>query len=114
MELRPPVRPPREVAKTYDGGKAPLALLPGQALSQVAGVMGYGAQKYGDPHNYRKGMEVTRNLSCAMRHISAYLEGTDYDEESEHHHLAHAAIRVLFVLQNIVDGVEIDDRFKPR
>lgn len=101
-----------EKALTYDDDKAPLAWLPWGALRLVSRVQQYGHRKYKDFSNYRKGMEVTRNLSCAMRHITEYLDGLDLDQESGEHHLAHAATRVLFVLQNIADGKAIDDRFR--
>jgi hypothetical protein len=97
-------------ALTYDDGKPPLAYLPWAALDEVAMVQAYGHQKYGDFYNYRKGMEVGRSLSCAIRHIRAYMEGEDDDPESGRNHLAHAATRLLFTLQNIADGKQIDDR----
>lgn len=75
-------------------------------------VQAYGAAKYGTTHNYRKGMEISRNLSCSLRHIYDYLDGVDFDRESGRNHLAHAACRLMFVLQNIHDGTAIDDRYK--
>lgn len=98
-------------AKTYDNGKAPLAMLPWAGLREVAAVQQYGADKYGAFHNYRKGMEVSRNLSCAMRHIADFMDGRDLDAESGRSHLGHAACRILFVLQNLADGTAIDDRY---
>ncbi len=85
--------------------KTPQALIEG-----VAQVMEYGHKKYGDYNNYKKGMEVSRNLSCALRHIYAYQNGQDIDEESGRNHLEHAAARLGFVLQNLKDGTAIDDR----
>ena len=73
-------------------------------------VQAYGHKKYGDTYNYLKGMEVTRNLSCALRHIFAYLDRDDIDKESGQSHLAHATCRLLFAIQNIHDGTAIDDR----
>jgi hypothetical protein len=99
-------------AETYDDGKPPLANLPLAGLNSVARVQAYGHKKYGDFHNFRKGMEVSRNLSCAMRHIMAYMDGQDKDPESGENHLGHAACRLFFVLQNLEDGVLIDDRYK--
>jgi dATP/dGTP diphosphohydrolase len=99
-------------AKTYDEGKAPLAYLPWEGVKEVALVQAYGHAKYKDFNNFRKGMEIGRNLSCAIRHIAAYQEGQDLDLESGRNHLAHAACRLLFVLQNLHDGVAIDDRYK--
>lgn len=103
---------PDPKAKTDDGGKPALAHLPWAALDALADVQGYGQKKYGDFYNYRKGMEVTRNLSCALRHIRDYLNGHDRDHESGCSPLAHALARIAFVLQNEADGVAIDDRFK--
>lgn len=99
-------------AKTYDDGKPPLAWLPWAGIRAVADVQAYGHSKYHDFNNYRKGMEVSRNLSCAMRHIGEYMEGNDLDKESKKGHLAHAACRILFVIQNLSDGTAIDDRYK--
>ena len=99
-------------AKTYDDGKEPLAWLPWAAIDELARVQQYGYTKYKDYNNYRKGIEVTRNLSCALRHIRDYLNGVDSDHESGRNPLAHALCRIAFVLQNIHDGKAIDDRFK--
>ena len=99
-------------AATYDEGKPAFAHLPWGGLLAVCEVQAYGHEKYKDFNNYRKGMEVTRNLSCALRHIVAWLCGQDNDPESGKSHLGHAAARILFVLQNQHDGTAIDDRFK--
>jgi hypothetical protein len=100
-------------AETYDDGKPPLAHLPWDALREVAMVQAYGHKKYGDFYNYKKGMELSRNLSCAIRHITDFMDGDDLDSESGRSHLGHAATRILFALQNIREGVAIDDRYKP-
>lgn len=99
-------------AKTYDDGKPPLANLPPAGIAAVAMVQAYGHKKYKDFNNYRKGMEASRQASCAMRHIMAYMDGEDADKESGESHLAHAACRLLFMLQNLNDKVLIDDRYK--
>lgn len=100
-----------EKAKTNDEGKAPLAVLPWAAIEELALVQAYGHKKYGDFHNYRKGMEVSRNVSCALRHIAAFMDGETNDPESGRPHLAHALCRLAFVLQNQHDGTVIDDRY---
>ena len=99
-------------AQTYDDGKLPLSWLPWAAIDELSKVQMYGYDKYKDFNNYRKGMEVSRNLSCALRHIRDYLSGHNVDAESGQHPLAHALCRIAFVLQNISDGVAIDDRYK--
>lgn len=109
---QPQATPSRPIALTYDDGKPPLANLPPEGMRAVARVQAYGHLKYGQYHNYRKGLEISRNASCAMRHIMAVMDGEDLDPESGEHHFAHAACRLMFVLQNIRDGTMIDDRYK--
>ena len=99
-------------AETYDEGKAPLARLPWAAITELAEVQTYGHKKYKDFDNYRKGMEVSRNVSCALRHIRDYMDGLDRDHESGKSPLAHAICRLAFVIQNLHDGTAIDDRYK--
>ena len=102
----------KQKAKTYDEGKEPLAWLPWAAIDELSKVQIYGHGKYSDFNNYKKGMEVSRNLSCALRHIRDYLQGRDQDAESACHPLAHALCRIAFVLENIHDGTAIDDRYR--
>ena len=101
-----------EKAKTYDDGKPPLANLPTAGLRAVARVQQYGHKKYGDFNNFRKGMEASRQVSCILRHLYAYMDGEDLDPESGEPHLAHACCRTMFLLQNIHDECVIDDRYK--
>lgn len=99
-------------ALTYDDGKEPLANLPWAAIDELSRVQAYGHGKYGEYNNYRKGMEVSRNLSCALRHIRDYMQGHDKDHESGRNPLAHAMCRLAFVLENLAEGTAIDDRYK--
>lgn len=99
-------------AETFDDGKPPLANLPPEGLRAVARVQAYGHRKYKDFNNYRKGMEASRQVSCIIRHLMAYMDGEDLDPESKEHHVAHAACRCMFLLQNLKDEVLIDDRYK--
>lgn len=101
-------------ALTYDEGKAPLAYLPWAAIDLMAQVQAFGHRKYGDFYNYRKGLEVGRNLSSAIRHIRDFMEGHEVDPESGLNPLGHAMVRIAFVLQNLADGKAIDDRFSSR
>ncbi len=101
-------------AKTNDHGKPPLAMIPTAGIREVAKVQEFGFQKYKDFHNFRRGMEASRNASCAIRHIYAYMDGEDVDKESGLSHLGHAACRLMFLLQNIHDQTVIDDRFSQK
>ena len=97
---------------TYDDGKPPLALIPKLPLELVADVFGKGASKYA-MHNWRAGIQVSRNLSCALRHIYAYNEGEDLDPELGTNHLANAIVRLMFVIETAAKHPEMDDRWCP-
>jgi len=100
-------------AATHDDGKPPLARLPWKALDEMANVQAYGYGKYGEWDNWKRGLEVTRNASCALRHIRDYLNGCNEDHESKCHPLAHAMIRLAYIIENEIDGRALDDRSKP-
>jgi hypothetical protein len=95
----------------FDMGKPPMALLPTLALTEVAKVLQFGAKKYA-PSNWRKGMDWSRNVDAALRHIVRFNYGIDRDKESGCLHLAQAVIDLLFVLEYYLTGTGTDDRFK--
>lgn len=99
--------------KKFDGGKPPLSLVPRELMAQVAQVMSFGASKYGRD-NWRNGMDYTRLVSAAMRHITSWNEGEDLDPESGLSHLAHAAAGLGFLLTYLSepDKLKFDDRYK--
>lgn len=101
-------------AATFDDDKVPLSRVPWAGVDAMARAQAYGNRKYGDFENYRKGMEISRNLSCAIRHLRDFMNGQDLDAESGEDHLGHAMARIAFVIQNRHDGVGIDDRYSRR
>lgn len=105
---------PSVKAATFDDDKVPLSRVPWAGVDALARAQAYGHRKYGDFENYRKGMEISRNLSCALRHIRDFMDGQDLDAESGVDHLGHAMARIAFVIQNRHDGVAIDDRYNKR
>lgn len=81
----------------YDQGKLRWSLFPWDALQAVGGALEYGAVKY-DTDNWQRVVGArTRYFDAAMRHLIAWHRGEEIDE-SGHHHLAHAACCVLFLL----------------
>lgn len=100
-------------AVKHDGQKPDLAILPLSFLAEVAKAMQYGAGKYGRD-NYKSGMEVTRLLAAALRHIYQHLEGEDIDKESGNKHLGHAAASILMALETERLGTLIDNRYKDK
>ena len=98
-------------AVKFDAGKPPLALISRIALEEEAKVMAYGVGKYGT-HNWRSGMDFSRLMDAALRHVYAFADGEDLDKETGLSHLAHARCCLAFLLE--YQGVRIgtDDRFK--
>jgi len=80
-------------------GKGRFDLISPWAEARLAGVYERGAAKYGD-RNWEKGLNISRFIDSAKRHINQYLKGmTDED------HLAQAA-------WNIVGAIHVEEMMK--
>lgn len=88
-------------------------LLPIEPLREVARVYGHGAEKY-DPDNWRRGYDWSLSYDAAMRHMTAFWNGEEIDEEMGVSHLACAVFHMLalmeFVFNEHLYG-RFDDRF---
>jgi hypothetical protein len=94
----------------HDNGKPPISLIPVEAILGEADVFAFGAAKYGK-HNFRHGMEHTRLLDAAMRHILAIVKGEDIDVESGKPHWAHARCCLAMYAYYQTNNVGTDDRY---
>lgn len=97
--------------KKYDTGKAPMELLSHGALEEIARVFGHGAVKYGR-YNYKAGLDWTRVVGAAYRHLGAFNSGENLDSESGFSHIAHLGACCIMLLDYIKDHPELDDRWK--
>jgi len=96
----------------YGDKKPDLSLIPPPALLAEAKVMQLGANKYG-AYNWReKTVRARVYTAAAMRHILAWQDGVDIDEESGESHLAHARA-CLGILIDAFARNKIDDDRKP-
>lgn len=96
----------------HDDGKPSFSLIPQYALWEVAKAFTSGKDKY-DAYNYSKGMEYSRLIDAALRHINKALRNHDMDEElTENYHLAHAIASLMMCLDNQIIGTIKDDRNK--
>lgn len=93
----------------FDQGKPPLSWIPRTALEQEAQVFAYGGQKYGR-NNFKKGMKWTRLIDASLRHIYAFNDGEDVDNETGLSHLSHARCNLAILLYYIEHGKGEDDR----
>lgn len=98
----------------YDAGKEMMSLLPAEAMLELGKVMTYGAKKY-EKENWRKGISYQRLMDAAQRHLLKFQSNQypDTDDESNLHHIAHAAVNLIMLLQFELEGrTELDDRYK--
>ena len=90
--------------------KIPYSCVPSTVIAELAVAMLEGARKYGR-HNYR----VVNILSsiytdAAKRHIDAYIEGEDIDEDSRLHHITKAIASLVVLRDAMIQNTLIDDR----
>jgi len=81
-------------------------------LFWVAAVGDYGAIKYRDQFNYKKGMPWMKLIGSCSRHLIAFVRGEDNDKESGLPHLAHLAYDALMLLDYKENHIDLDDRYK--
>lgn len=95
---------PHTAGRKDDSGKARFDLLPPHALLEVAKVLAYGANKYGDNNWCTLSNLEERYVGAAGRHGNAAARGQILDEESGLHHVAHQVCSLMFVLENHLKG----------
>ena len=99
-----------ETGARYNEGKLRYDLITPLGLEMLAEVYTYGATKYAD-RNWEKGLSMTQCFASLMRHAWAWMQGQDYDYESNLHHMAHVAWNALAICHFHVDEREdLDDR----
>lgn len=96
----------------HDGEKPKMDLLSSKWLVGVADILTFGAKKY-SANNWRQGIQQSRLIAAAMRHLAAYNDGEDKDPESGLHHLLHASCCLMFAYELSVTRPDLDDRYKP-
>lgn len=95
----------------HDQDKPRMDLLDHGHLVDVAKVLTFGAEKYGT-HNWREGIPASRLFAAMQRHLAAFWQGEDLDEESGLPHLDHAATCMMMLSAGLRDDPKQDDRYK--
>ena len=70
--------------------------IPKMYLEEAARVLEYGAKKY-KQWNWTKGQPWSVPFNSGLRHVAAWLEGEEFDEESNRLHLGHFACNAIFL-----------------
>lgn len=111
-----PVTPGLDPKGEAGKAKAPLYLLPPEALRQASWAHSLGAKKYG-PANWRSNkVKASTYISAMMRHLAAYLDGEDHDAETSAHagqpvsHLANVIASANILIDAKKNGTLEDDR----
>jgi len=94
----------------HDNQKVKLDLIPTEALNGLGAVLTFGHNKYGRA-NWANGIEFSRLLSAALRHIAAYNSGEDTDPESGLCHIDHAMCNLAFLSWMRANRADLDDRW---
>lgn len=92
--------------------KAPMHLLPPDALLETAKVMGFGAANYGAWNFIGANVCAHTYIAAIGRHWAAYARGEDIDPGSGLSHMAHIAANAFIVLTATQQGTLNDDRPK--
>lgn len=86
--------------RKFDLGKLEYGLLPPKALEETVKVLTFGAQKY-ERDNWKKVPDSKRRYFDALqRHVWAWKQGEQLDQESGIHHLAHAMCCLMFLYEH--------------
>ena len=85
----------KEKATRHNEGKCKWSLVHFKSLEPMIEVLEFGAKKYG-AFNWQKGLDKTEILESMMRHLTALMDGQEFDEESKLHHMGHIQANSLF------------------
>jgi len=81
----------------FDSNKLQWHLLPMGVIKEVVRVLMKGAKKY-SPDNWKVVPNAReRYYNAALRHITAWHEGSPYDSQTKISHLAHAMCCLIFL-----------------
>ena len=102
---------PLQNGKKNDDGKSRIDLIDAEFLEGLGHVLRFGANKY-DAHNWRGGINYSRLIAAAYRHLGAINKGEDIDPESNMPHVYHLACCTMFLAWMIKNRPDLDDRYK--
>ena len=91
--------------------KAPISLVPVEAITGMAMAFKYGAEKHGK-YNFRNNdITYTELIDALLRHTLAFLNGEDNDPESGLPHTYHLGANFAMLEYNRVNFPNKDDRY---
>jgi len=108
--LRPTKETGTNPKDAFGDAKVPLGYVAPSSLFFQAQAMSIGAPEYG-PYNWRVAkVQALVYLSAAYRHLTALLDGEDYDPKTGYHHGGFIQASIGIYLDAMVTGQLIDNR----
>lgn len=95
-----------------DEKKPRISLIPRSAIWATAEAFTYGASKHGDFSWKENSHTLTQMLDKALRHISQFSDGQDFDDDSKLLHLGSACADLCIAIDIFTNYKGLDDRFK--
>lgn len=86
-------------ALRYNQGKIQWSLVHFDSISELPKVLEFGAQKY-SRDNWKKGLKLNEILDSMQRHLSSVIDGEQFDDESNLHHMGHIMCNAMFYMYN--------------
>jgi len=97
-------------AEKHLEGKLRMDLITPEMINALAEGLTYGCVKYTD-RNWEKGIPFMSSYASTMRHLVAWLSGTDVDPESGIEHVKLAMLNLAFIVtQTERKRFDLDDR----
>lgn len=87
-------------ASKDDGAKPRTDLIPSESLLGAAEVFAFGAKKYGE-RNWEHGLNFGRLYGATLRHLFDWWSGTEFDDDSNCHHLGHATCSMMMLYATV-------------
>jgi hypothetical protein len=94
-------------------GKLRLDTVPDTALIHIARAFAAGLDKYPTPLSWRVGLPASELRSAVLRHITLWWNGEENAQDTNVHHLAHAAAGLMMLLDLVAMSKLQDDRPAP-
>lgn len=99
-------------ASKNDQEKIDLSLIPVEGLEAQALAFMVGAKKYGR-YNYYKGHKTSQLVAAALRHLTKFMDGEEFDPVDGQPHLGSVQACCSMIVKQKALGTLIDDRYKP-
>lgn len=94
----------------YDSNKPMVDLIPAEVIFGLGEVLTFGAKKY-QKANWAKGINHSRLIAAALRHLYKFSNGQDLDDESGLSHIDHAMCNLAFLKWMHTNRKDLDDRW---